>query len=327
MRGAAVFLLGLALGLVVPCGGFAAITGGKYPSAPIEVVVPYVPGGPADLMSRVVAGIASKFLGQPMVVATKTGAGGSLAAADVISSKPDGYKLMCAANSFFATTVKTQKIPFDPHDLVPVANFIEDTIGLAVRTDSPWKTLDDLLEYGKKNPGKIRWAHSGKGNALHTIALAIFRKAGVETVDVPYKGGAELGPALLGGHVDALSGPYPTMSDFVKSGKMRYLVVYSDKRYRALPNVPCLEELGFPQAAGLAVFFGMFIHKNTPNEIQKTLFEAFKKTSETPEFKKGIENIGQEPRFGDPEFLRQAIKKAEDAGVPILKELGLYVGP
>jgi tripartite-type tricarboxylate transporter receptor subunit TctC len=319
------FLLALVVGFASPATFVGAAS--KYPTQYVEVVVPYSPGGPADVMSRIVADIAPKFLGQSMVITNKTGAGGSVAAADVIASRPDGYKLMTAANSFFATTVKTQKIPFNPNDLVPVANFIEDRIGLAVRGDSPWKTLGDLIEYGKKNPGAIRWAHTGKGNALHSIGLILFRKAGIETIDIPYKGVPETASALLGGHIDALSGPYGSVQEHVRSGKIKYLVVYSDRRYSDLPNVPCADELGFSQAANLAVLFGMYIHKDTPRDIQATLYDAFKKTSETQEFKKRIQSIGEEPRFGGPDFVRQAIKNAETVGVPLLKELGLYLNP
>jgi tripartite-type tricarboxylate transporter receptor subunit TctC len=325
MRKTVFFFLILAVGLVFVTRGFCADARGKYPKAPIEIVVTFSAGGPVDLMARTVGDAAQRFLGQPLVVVNRPGAAGSVAAADVIASRPDGYKLLAAPATFFANTVKTQKIPFNPADLVPLASFVEDKIGLAVRGDAPWKTLNELLEYGRKNPGKITWGHSGRGNSLHIVGLTLFRKAGVETIDVPYKGLPEAASALLGGHIEAYSGSYLPIQDHVRGGKLRYLVVYSDKRYSDLPSVPCAEELGFPQAANLAVFFGMFIHRDTPKEIQATLVDAFQKTAQTPEFK-ALERIGVEPRFGGPDFMRQAIKKAGDVGHPILKELGLYLG-
>jgi len=300
-------------------------TGKEYPTRPIEIYCPYSPGGPADLTSRLVADMASKFLGQPMVVVSKTGASGSIAAAELINSKPDGYKLITLTNTFFSTTVKTQQIPFNPNDITPLASFAEDRLGIAVRRDSSWKTIDDLLDYGRKNPSKIRWGHTGRGNIQHIMTLLVFKKAGVETIDVPYKGVPEMLAALLGGHLEALSAPYATLQEHVKVKKVSYLLVHSSQRYSVLPEVPCAAEAGFPEVANLAIYWGLHAHRNTPEEIKKTLFNAFKKTHEDPGFKKGVENAGLEPRFGGPEFIKEAIKKAEDIGVPVLKELGFYI--
>ena len=301
--------------------------GKEYPTRPIELLCPYAPGGSLDIVSRLVAEIAPKYLGQPVVVVNKLGAGGSVAAADVISSRPDGHKLVMLANIFFATTVKMQKIPFDPNDLIPIVNLYEYKLGLVVRGDSSWKTLHEMLDYAKKNPGKLRVAYGPRGISLHLNGLLIFKKAGVKVVEVFYKGGTpEQLPALLGGHVDVSASPYGSTKDHVLAGKLRYLVVFSDRRFSDLPSVPSAVELGFPEAAKLLTVNGLYAHKDTPENIKQTLFNAFKKVSEDPEFKKGIERMGDEPRFGGPEFVRDAIRQAEEAGVPIIKELGLYLG-
>jgi tripartite-type tricarboxylate transporter receptor subunit TctC len=301
------------------------VKGKEFPTKQIEIICPYTPGSSMDLVSRLVADIAPKYLGQPVVVVNKPGAAGSIAAADVISSKPDGYKLITMTSFFFAATVKTQKVPFDPDDLVPIANFVEYKFGMLVKGDSPWKTLGDLLDYGRKNPGKLRWTHPGRGISIHMSGVLIFRKAGVETVEVPYKGSPEMLAALLGGHVDAATITYGAVKDHVKTRKVRYLTVYSDRRYSDPSDVPCVVELGFPEAA-IPTFVGLYAHKSTPEDIKKTLIDALKKTYEDPEFKKGIEKFGEEPRFGGPEFIKEAIKKGGEVAVPILKELGLYVG-
>jgi tripartite-type tricarboxylate transporter receptor subunit TctC len=301
------------------------VKGKEFPTKPIEIICPYTAGGSMDMMSRIVADIAQKFLRQPIVVVNKPGAAGSIAAADVISSKPDGYKLITMTSFFLAATVKTQKVPFDPDDLVPIANIVEYKFGMIVKGDSPWKTLRDLLDYAQKNPVKLKWVHPGRGISIHMSGLLIFRKAGVETVDIPYKGAPEVLAALLGGHLDAAASVYGVVKDHVKTGKVRYLTVFSDKRYSDPSDVPCAVELGFPEAA-IPSFVGLYAHKSTPEDIKKTLTDALKKTYEDPEFKKGIEKLGEEPRFGGPEFMKEAIKKGGEVGVPILKELGLYVG-
>lgn len=300
--------------------------GEEYPTKPIEIVVQWTPGTPTDIMTRLVAEIAPKYLKQPIVVVNKPGASGSLAAGEVISSKPDGYKLLSASNLYFATTAKTQKIPFDPNDLAPIVNFMEMKNGVCVRGDSPWKTFADLLDYGRKNPGKLRMVHTGRGIGPHITLLLIFRKAGVEATDLFYPGGPEKVSALLGGHVDAASMTYGSAKDLAKAGRIRFLIFMSEQRYSDPSDVPTAVELGFPEAAKIATIFGLYVHKNTSEKIKKILFDGFKKTYEDPEFKKGIEKLGEEPKFGGAEFINESIKKTEEVGVPILKELGLYVG-
>ena len=324
MRGR-IALLGVVLicmGTVLPTVTFSL----DYPTKPIELLCPYTAGSSIDIMARVVGDIAPTYMGQPMVVVNRPGAGGSLAAAEVISAKPDGYKLVVLGQGFFAITTKTQKVPFDPNDLVPIANFMAWRLAMMVRADSPWKTLNDLLNYAKKNPGQLRWSHQGRGIPPHIIGLHIFKKAGVETIDVPYKGSPESLAALLGGHVDATSGPYGSAKDQIRAGQVRILTFYNDQRYSDQPNVPSCVELGFPDAAKLLTYVAIFAHKNTPESIKTYLFGVSKKIYDDPRFKRLPDIGGEDPKFGGPEFVRQKIKDTEEIGVPILKELGLYVG-
>jgi tripartite-type tricarboxylate transporter receptor subunit TctC len=300
--------------------------GKDYPAKPIELLCPYTAGGSFDLYSRLLAEKAAKHLGQPMVVVNKPGAGGTIVAADIVSSKPDGYKLAVLANVYFYTTVKTQKVPFDPAQLIPLANFEELKIGLQVKGDSPWKSLIDLVDYAKKNPGRVRWGHSGRGLTTYMGTGLIFRKAGAQTIDIPYKGAPEAISALLGGHIDAMSYPHGAVAGHVQGGTIRYLTFFSDKRYSDHPDVPCTKELGFLEATKLRTLLGVYAHKDTPESVRNILFTAFKKIADDPEFKKGISNIGDEPMFGGAEFIAESIREGMEIGVPILKELGLYVG-
>jgi tripartite-type tricarboxylate transporter receptor subunit TctC len=279
-----------------------------------------------DLLARLIANSAPKYLGQPVVVVNKPGAGGSVAAADVITSKPDGHKLMVTTNFFFSMTTKTQKVPFNPNDLVPVANFLEYRNGLIVKGDSPWKTLNDLLDYARKNPGKLTWSHTGRGISQHMYGLLLFRKAKVETTDIPYKGSSEMLAALLGGNTNASFMVYGAVADHVRSGAVRYLVTVGERRYSNLPDVPCAPELGFPEVAKLPTYVGLYVHKDTPAEIKKILLDVMTNTYQNPEFRKGLEALGEEPKFGGPDFMMEAIRNSESLAVPILKEFRLYVG-
>ncbi len=321
-----VFLI--VIGVTVLLGGFStgALAASGYPAKPIEILCPYTPGSSMDIMARLIADVGSKYVSQPMVVVNRPGAGGSLAAAEIISARPDGYKLATLANLFFASTAKTQKIPFDPNDIVPISNFMEYKLGMAVRADSKWKTFNELLEYAKKNPGQLKWAHTGRGTSIHLAAHYIFKKAGVQAVDVPYKGTPESMSALLGGHVDASSSIYGTMKDQVRAGKVRYLAVYTERRYSDMPNVPTAIEIGFPEAARMATYIGLYCHKNVPEDVKAYLTGVSKKIFDDPKFKKGIEQLGEEAVYGGPDWMREQIKKTEEVSVPILKEIGLYVG-
>ncbi len=312
--------------LLVVCGSINPLLAKEYPTKPIYILCTFTPGGSMDLMARIVADIAKKYLGQPMIVINKPVASGAIAAHDIVTSDPDGYKLLTASSVFIPIVLQTQKISFDRRDLTPIANFMEYKYGLAVKSDSPWKTLGDLLNYGSKNPEKLRWCHPGHGSTLQINTLQLFKKAGVQTIEVSYKGSPEMISALLGGHVDASAIPYGAAKEHVKAGTLRYLIFFSGRRYSDPSGVPCAFELGFPEAAKIPTLVGLYAHKQTPEEIKKILFNAFKKTYEDPEFGKRFEKFGEEPRFEGPEFLNEIIKKTEEIGTPILKELGLYVG-
>ena len=297
-----------------------------YPKQTIEVMCPFSAGGSFDLYSRLIADTLPKYLGQSMIVINKPGGGGTAVVADMINSKPDGYKIGILDAAYFSMAVKTQKVPFNPTDVVPLNCFLELKSGLTVKGDAPWKTLKDALEYAKKNKDTFRFGHAGRGLTCYMCTRIIFEKAGATMIDVPYKGAPEGITALLGGHIDGVCFPHGATAAQIKSGGMRYLVVYSDRRYSDLPDVPSALELGFPDAAKLIPLLGVWIHKDTPPAVKTTLTNAFKKAFEDPAFKAGIIKIGDEPAFGGPERMLDLIKVQEQVSVPILKSLGLYVG-
>ncbi len=297
-----------------------------YPNQTIEVLCPFSAGGSFDLYARLVADILPKYLGGSMIVINKTGGAGTTAVADMINSKPDGYKIGILDAAYFSTAVKTQKVPFNPTDVVPLNTFLVLKLGLTVKGDATWKTLNEVLAYAKQNKGKFRFGHTGRGLTSYMNTKIIFEKAGATMIDVPYKGAPESITALLGGHLDAISMPHGAIAAQVKAGAIRYLVVYSDRRYSDLQDIPTSLELGYPDAAKLMPLLGAWVHKDTPPEIKKTITDAFKKAFEDPAFKQGIISIGDEPTFGDPKKMLDLIKVQEGVSVPILKDLGLYVG-
>jgi tripartite-type tricarboxylate transporter receptor subunit TctC len=201
-----IVLSALILGIALTPQGFSK----DYPTKPIEILITYGPGGTSDLIARLISDVAKKYSSQPMFVTNRVGAGGTTAVSEIINSRPDGYKIVYMPNNYLATTIKTQRIPFDPNQIVPLINFVEVKQGLIVKSDAPWKTLGQFLDYAKKNPGKLRWNHVGRGIGSYLSVSFIFKKAGVELIDIPYKGAPEQVAALLGGHVDAASLVYAT---------------------------------------------------------------------------------------------------------------------
>jgi len=312
----------ICLTLILASGIVAAASEETYPTRPVEILVPYPPGSSVDFMSRLISDIGIKYLKQPMVVINKPGANGSVAAADVISSKPDGYKILMTSNIFFATTVKMQKVPFNPEDLVPLACFFEYKEGIVVRADSPWKTLKELVEYAEKNPNKLKIGHTGRGTAAHLPLVEIFKNA--QIIEVPTRGSRERIPALLGGHIDAGVLTYQPTKSHIQAGKLRLLVVFSDRRYRNIPDVPDLLELGYPDVAKIKASNGLFIHKDAPQEAKAALIDLCNKVYQDPEFKKRIQTFGEEITFGGPDYMQKTIDDAKEIGIPLLKKLGLY---
>ena len=306
--------------------GLGDAYGAEYPSKPIEIFCTFTPGASMDALARLVAEVGQKYTGQSMVVVNKPGAGGSIAAAEIVSSKPDGYKLIVLGNLFRAGVVKTQKVPFDPEDIVPLANFMELRQGLVVGADRPWKTLEDVITYARKNPGKFTWGHGGRGTGIHLIAFYIFKTAGVQTTDLPFKGAAENITAILGGHVDGMSTSYSPVKDHIRTGRLRCLTFFSDRRFPDQPDIPSVMELGFPDACKLATYVGVYAHRSTPQNVKSYLVDVLKKIYDDPRFQKGIQYLGEDLRYGGPEWTMDSIRKAEEISVPVLKEIGLYVG-
>jgi tripartite-type tricarboxylate transporter receptor subunit TctC len=296
-----------------------------YPNRTIEIITRNTPGGSSDVLARMIAEAGTRILGQPMVVVNKPGAAGSASTADVIASKPDGYKILQNAHDYFAITVHTMKVPFNPDDLVPLANFMSVKTGLLVRGDSPIKSFEDFIARVRKDPDGLKLADTGRGTPPSLALDVIMKQAtGAIRTRIPFKGTTEMIAALLGGHVEVATAAYGPAMDQIKAGKLRLLAVYDEKRYKESPNVPNIVELGFPKA-WFPGFFGLYIHRNTPEPIKKTLLDACKKMYDEPEFQKGIERLNADPLWGGPEFLTEKIKKLEAASIPLLKELGMYV--
>jgi tripartite-type tricarboxylate transporter receptor subunit TctC len=276
-----------------------------YPTRPITMIVPFPPGGVADLTGRPTALTMEKYLKQRIIVENKAGAGGAVGMAAAANSKPDGYTILMALSSISiippADRLFDRKPPYEMSQLVPVALISADPTVLVVRSDSPWKSVKDFVEDAKKRPGKINYSSSGIYGTLH-MAMEIFaNSAGIKLFHVPYQGGGPAVTALLGGQVEALaSGPSAVIGQ-IKGGKLRALASWGDKRLASLPEVPTFKELGYN--AEFYIWSGLFAPAGTPATIVQTLRSAARRAVEDPDFRNAMAKIETPISYLDaPEF-------------------------
>jgi len=276
-----------------------------FPSKPIQMIVPFPPGGVADITGRPVAYVMGRLLKQSIVVVNKPGAGGSVGAAQAARAAPDGYTLLMALSSISVLPVadRLQGRPpaYELDQFAPIALISADPTVLVVRADGPYQSLKDLVAAAKSKPGAINYGSSGVYGTLH-VAMEIFaHAAGIKLFHIPYQGGGPAVAALLSGQIDALaSGPAAAIGQ-IKAGKMRALAVWGDKRLASLPDVPSMQELGYD--ATFYIWSGLFAPTATPAPILSLLRDATRRTVEDGEFKEAMAKVETPIAYLDaPEF-------------------------
>jgi tripartite-type tricarboxylate transporter receptor subunit TctC len=281
-------LLTLSLTVIALVTAPTAACADEFPSRPISLVVPFPPGGVADLTARPVAAAMEKVLKNPVGVVNKTGAAGAVGMQYVATSRPDGYTLLMALSSISiipeADKIFARAPAFTVDQFAPIALISADPTILVVRSESPWKTAKEFIEDAKKRPGQVAFSSSGVYGTLHMAMELLSHAAGIKFRHVPYAGAGPALTAILGGHVDALASGPAVVLPHIKGGKLRALAGWGDKRVAALPEVPTFKELGYPDAE-FYIWAGVFAPKATPEPVQQKLREALRQTVNDPEFK------------------------------------------
>lgn len=292
-----------------------------YPIRSISVIVGYAAGGPTDITARVLSDAASKMLGQPVVVINKPGGTSSVALSTLMAEKPDGYTLGVMPTGGILTAL-LRKVPYDPvKDFTPIMQYGYYQDGIAVRSDSLWKTFKEFIEYAKSNPGKIRYASAGAGTPEHLIMERLSIQYGIKWLHLPYEGDAPAATALLGGHVDAVSTSAGCWKPHVESGKFRLLVTFHEKRMDAFPGVPTIKELGYDMVA--AVLICIVGPKGLPEPVVVKLHDVFKRSMEDSNFIKTMERLGVGIYYRGPQELKQLIQKIVDEEGETIQKLNL----
>jgi tripartite-type tricarboxylate transporter receptor subunit TctC len=301
--------------MVVTCAillcGLSSVGAQEYPSKPIEVVVGYPPGGGTDMVSRAIADVAAKYLGQPLVVNNKPGATGIIGSQYVYNSKPDGYTVLVAGGSETVSVPHFKKLPFSPvNDFDPVIRLMVERIGFYVKSDSPWKTMKDFIADAKKNPGKYTYATSGVGGLHHATVLVTEKRTGISLTHVPHKGGAETLAALAGGHVSvAMASPNEAYA-LVQAGRVRCLAITALERSPTEPNAPTMRELGYDIYIDNQK--GFVVPKGVPPAVRQKLHDAVKKAYDDPQFRANAEKLKLEISYLNGEDFRKALKSMYD---------------
>jgi tripartite-type tricarboxylate transporter receptor subunit TctC len=302
-----------------------AFAADDYPTKPIKLIVPFPPGGGTDIMSRVVAQKLGDMNKWTIVVDNRPGAGGNIGVEATARSAPDGYTLVMGQTSNLAINPSLFKaLPYDPlKDLVPVVLVGEGPIALAVRAESPYRTLADLIAAAKAKPGAITMASPGNGTVAHLSGVRLMQATGAKFEHIPYKGASAAIPDLLGGNVDFYVASVPSVQSHVAGGKMRALAVTSERRSPVFPNTPTVGETykGF-----IAVtWFGILAPAGTPKPVVAKLNEAINKALADPAVRKSIEGEGGEVLGGTPERFAELMRSELASWSTVVKQSGAKV--
>ncbi|MCG6535791.1 MAG: tripartite tricarboxylate transporter substrate binding protein [Syntrophales bacterium LBB04] len=283
---------------------FTVIARAEYPERSVTIIVGNEAGGTADLITRALAIGTERQLGKAIIVENKGGGGGAVALGALVGGKPDGYAFCAVPNDALVNTALMQKVPFKPlASFIPIiGHSASENTALLVKSDAPWNSFKEFLEYAKKNPGKVKYSSAGVGTGMHTAMEYVAHQDGIKWVHVPYKGTAPARTALLGGHVDACSSGVD-WQPFVQSGQLKVLVTHGRKRLPNFPNVPTLKESGYDFVSD--TIHGVVGPAGLPPDIIRKIETAFIKGTETPEFKTTQEKLSLSPvRYDSKEFER-----------------------
>jgi tripartite-type tricarboxylate transporter receptor subunit TctC len=298
-----------------------------FPSKPIRIVVPFAPGGPADITARTLGPRMTELLGQPIIVDNRGGANGVIGAENAIRSPPDGYTLLQSTSSITAINMVTygDKPPYDTlRDLQPLTPVMFTTSLIVLHPSMPTKTLKELVALMKSRPNQITFGSAGTGGTLHFGIEMLQREAGVKITHVPFKGAGPAVTDLIGGQINGMFVDLPVISPYVKSGKVRALAVTSVERSQYFPEIPTTKEAGYP-GVEMTNCYGLLVPAKTPRDIVMKLHDAVVKAVATPAVRERFIAVGADPATMSPEEFTRFIKTDIDKWGKLAKAAGIVI--
>jgi tripartite-type tricarboxylate transporter receptor subunit TctC len=296
----------------------------EYPERSLTILTGYPAGGMVDIVARALSEGVKKRFTKGVAIVSRPGGGGSLAVAEMVQSKADGYTIILAPLSTLVIHPQLNDLPYKtPDDYEPIINVVSFYSLLAVKADAPWKTVQEFVAAAKASPGKLRVGSPGEGTSSHLNLEEMKRLAGIDLTHVPFSGWGESSPALLGGHIEGLMAQPGEVKPLVDGGKMRILMVSQAKRHPAFPDAPSARELGWGTDTPSGAWFAFVAPKGTPGPVQKTIHDTVKAAMEDPQFVNTIKQrvIDIDYRAGDQ--LRADLWKEYRSHGEVLARLGL----
>lgn len=313
----------LASALLASGIAFHAHAQSPYPNKPVRLIVGQAPGGATDVIARLVSPKLGEQLGQTVVVENRTGAAGSIGAAFVAKSAPDGYNLLVVSSSYAINPSLYTDLPFDPvKDLMPVSLIAEAPFVLVVHPSMPVRSVKDLVAFAKAKPGVLNYASGGNGSSGHIAGELFTYLANIKIVHVPYKGA---GPALvdvIAGQVHMTFGSVLSSLGHVKSGRLRALGVTGGTRSAGAPDLPTIAEAGVP-GYQTTTWYGLLAPANTPAAIVNRLSDEMKKAIESPDVKNRVLNDGADPRGSSPKQFQTHLAAEMKRAAEIVKRAAI----
>lgn len=294
-----------------------------YPAKPITLVIPFMAGAGTDLTGRALATPAKKYLGQPVVCENIAGGGGTVGPTLVVKKAPDGYTIGITASNTININWHMRKMDFHPlEDVTHIIRVSGILNGIVVRADSRWKTLQEFIQYSKENPQKVSYGSSGVGTPPHLAMEELASVAGgIQWIHIPYKGAADSSTALLGSHVDAVSGSSGGWAHLVDAGKFRLLATYAPFRSARYPQVPTLKEVGYEMA--YASPLDIIGPRGIPKPVVRKLHDAFKSIIGEPDFQAALKKMDMFPIYLNSEDLQKASRIEFEHMGKVVQKLGL----
>lgn len=295
-----------------------------WPSRTVTIVVPFPPGGQADLAARPVAAALEKSLGRPVIVENKGGAGGAIGAGAVARAEPDGHTLLLTLNSLVISPEAERlydRVPlYELNQFVPIARVLSDPNVIAVKANAPWKTVRDLVEDAKARPGAITYSSSGNYGAAHVSVEVFADAAKIKLLHIAYRGAGPAITGLLGDQVGLTSTAPGTLAAQVEAGAVRFLASMSKERLPRLPDVPTLRESGYP--VEFHVWAGLFAPKNTPDAVVQRLRTAMQDALKNPAVTSVFEKAGTEAAYLDAPAFGTLVEADSKLLAPAIKRIG-----
>ena len=308
----------------------AAVSAGQvlaqaYPHKPLRLVVPFPPGGPTDILGRAIGAKLSEFMGQPVIIDNRGGAGGGIGADNIAKSAPDGYSLLLGTTGTHTINPNLySKLPYDPiKDFVPISLVVKYLNILVVNPSLPVKSVADLIALAKQKPGQITFGSAGNGSSNHLTAEMLATMTGVKMQHVPYKGS---GPALtdvIAGQINFMFDQYSTVAPNIKAGKLRAIGIATKQRHRLLPDVATIGETvpGFE----VSPWYGLFAPAGTPKDIVNRLNTELTKVMKSTDIHNRMTTLGWDPVTNTPEEFAAQIKSELAVWADVVKKSGARI--